>query len=130
MVTLSGLRSKVLGTLKTPCSQNKRWGMFDLTDAERTRLLMNATPGWAAIAKASDLDDDTVDAVLGEAAKLAAEQLNPVGLASDAEGCTLVDPSLSASCVLPIPAWQVSPFRVFMPVPTFTELLPCGAGGD
>ncbi len=65
--------------------------MIDLSDAERTRLLMNATPGWAAIAETSDLDDDTVDAVLGEAAKLATEQLNVVGLAGDAEGCRLVD---------------------------------------
>jgi len=40
---------------------------------------MNATPGWAAIAEASDLDDETVDAVLGEAAKLASEQLNACG---------------------------------------------------
>jgi len=61
--------------------------MFDLSEAHRTRLLMTATPGWAEIAQANELDDDTVDAILGEAAKLASEQLTAVGLAGDAEGC-------------------------------------------
>ena len=65
--------------------------MFDASEAIRTRLLMKATPGWAELAAAHDLDDATVDAVLEEAAKLASDQLNAVGLAGDAEGCALKD---------------------------------------
>lgn len=65
--------------------------MFDQSEEERTRRLMNKTPGWDKLAAALELDDDTIDAILGEASKLASEQLNGVGLAGDAEGCQLID---------------------------------------
>ena len=65
--------------------------MFELSDVERTQRILTATPGWPEIAADHDLDPETVGAVLDEALRLATEQLNPVGLAGDAEGCVLAD---------------------------------------
>ena len=65
--------------------------MFELSEADRTRVLMRSTPGWAKISETHDLDDDTIGAILEEAAKLSRDVLTPVGLAGDAEGCILQD---------------------------------------
>ncbi len=65
--------------------------MFELTEVERTALLLQATPGWAALAEAHELDADTVTAVLDEAAKFAREELHQIGLIGDEEGCSLKD---------------------------------------
>ena len=65
--------------------------MFELSESDRTRAVMSVTPGWAAIAAAHELDDDTVAAILEEAAKLSRDVLTDVGIASDREGCRLED---------------------------------------
>lgn len=63
--------------------------MFKLSEAERTLALLAATPGWAELAQSHDIDDETVIAVLDEAAKFAREELHPIGLSGDLEGCRL-----------------------------------------
>ncbi|MFK7853612.1 MAG: acyl-CoA dehydrogenase family protein [Granulosicoccus sp.] len=65
--------------------------MLKLSEAERTLALLAATPGWAELAQSHDIDDQTVIAVLDEAAKFAREELHPIGVSGDSEGCRLQD---------------------------------------
>ncbi|MEQ5872885.1 acyl-CoA dehydrogenase family protein [Sagittula sp. NFXS13] len=51
--------------------------------------ILNATPGWAEQAAASDLDDTATLHVLSEAAKFARTQLEPLAARADVEGCRI-----------------------------------------
>ena len=64
--------------------------MIEISETERMRALLNATPGWSGVAEAHGLVDETVGAILDEAARFARERLRPLGRKADAEGCRLV----------------------------------------
>jgi alkylation response protein AidB-like acyl-CoA dehydrogenase len=57
--------------------------------------LLGATDVLKTLPRHADLDRDTIDAVLEEAGKFAAEVLHPINASGDAEGCTL-DPATHA----------------------------------
>jgi len=50
--------------------------------------VLHAPASWLACAAFADLDIETADAVLGEAARFASEVLQPINAAGDKQGCT------------------------------------------
>lgn len=65
--------------------------------AQTSAALLAALPGWAALQAARpDLDRETVEAILSEAARFAEGRLAPVNGRADAQGCQLVSGRVSA----------------------------------
>lgn len=60
--------------------------------AERTIALLDATPGWQKVrAFYPDLDDTTLETIIGQAALYAETELAPLNAMGDRQGCSLID---------------------------------------